>query len=80
MNYENFFKDLFESIPDFRKVVLLLHLIQNDDDLLKECGILKSDIIRLRKVDKTILIEEIEEHLDYINNEQESVFEIFSNK
>ena len=31
MKYENYSKDLFESIPDYRKIVLLIHLIQNDD-------------------------------------------------
>ena len=38
MNYESFFEDMFESIPDNRKIVFLLHLVQIDDDLLKECG------------------------------------------
>ena len=46
MKYENYFKDLFESISDYRKIVILIHLIQNDDDFLKECEFLKSDIIR----------------------------------
>ena len=36
MNYENYFKDIFESIPDYRKIVLLIFLIQNDKNLLKE--------------------------------------------
>ena len=38
MNYENYFKDKFESLPDYRKIILLILLIKNDDDLLKECG------------------------------------------
>ena len=42
MKYENYFKDLFESIPDYSKIVLLLFLIQNDKDSIKECGILKN--------------------------------------
>ena len=49
MNYENYFKDLFASRPDYRKIVLLMFLIKKDEDLLKECGFLKSDIIRLNK-------------------------------
>ena len=32
MNYENYFKDLFESIEDYRKIVLLIFLIKNDKD------------------------------------------------
>ena len=30
MNYENYFKDMFESITYYRKIVLLIFLIQND--------------------------------------------------
>ena len=33
MDHVYYFKDLFESITDSRKIVLLLFLIQNDDDL-----------------------------------------------
>ena len=36
MSYENYFKDMFESIPDYRKIVLLIFLFQNDKNLLKE--------------------------------------------
>ena len=35
MNYENYFKDMFESIPDYRKTVLLLFLFKNDEDSSK---------------------------------------------
>ena len=49
MNYENFFKDMFESIPDYRKRVLLIFLFKNDNDFLKECGFLNKDIITLYK-------------------------------
>ena len=47
MDNIKYFKDLFESIPDFRKIVLLLFLFKNDNDLLTECGFLKDDINRL---------------------------------
>ena len=57
MNYENFFRDLIESLSDYRKKVILIFLFQNDDDLLNECGFLKSDIILLNKEFKTILME-----------------------
>ena len=33
MNYENFFKDIFESLPDYRKTVILMFLIKNDEGL-----------------------------------------------
>ena len=37
MNHDNinYFKELFESITDYRKIVLLIILIQNDKNLLK---------------------------------------------
>ena len=37
MNIETYFKNLFESIPDYRKKVLSMFLIKNDGDLLTEC-------------------------------------------
>ena len=30
MNNINYFKDIIESIPDYRKIVFLIFLIQND--------------------------------------------------
>ena len=30
MDNSNYFKDIFESIPDYRKIVSLIFLIQND--------------------------------------------------
>ena len=38
-----YFKDLFESTPDYKKIVLLMFLIENDVDYLYECGFLKVD-------------------------------------
>ena len=43
MNHGNCFEDLFESIPDYRKIVLLMFFIKNDVDVLHECAFLKSD-------------------------------------
>ena len=79
MNHVNYFKDLFESIPDYRKIVLLMFLIQNDADLLKECGFLKSDNNRLNEEFKKILLEQIE-YLDYIKNQEESIIGKILNK
>ena len=42
-----YFKDLFESILDYKKIVLLIFLIQNDRDSLLETGFSKNDINRL---------------------------------
>ncbi len=72
MDNQNYFKELFESIPDYRKIKLLIFLIQNDKNLLKEIGFSKNDINLLNLEFKNILIE-FENYLDYIKNDEESV-------
>ena len=76
----NYFKDLFESIPDYKKIVLLIFLIQNDKNLLKEIGFSKQDINLLNLEFKNILLELFEEYLSYIKNEEESIIEKILNK
>ena len=46
MDHVIYSKELFESNEDYRKTVLLIFLIQNDKDLLKEVGYLKNVTIR----------------------------------
>ena len=36
MNHVIYFKDLFESIRDYQKIVLLIISIKNDSDFLRE--------------------------------------------
>ena len=38
MKYENYFRDLFESITEYRKIVLIIFLIENDNRFPQECG------------------------------------------
>ena len=80
MNNENYFKDIFESIHDYRKIVLLIFLIQNDKNLLKEIGFSKNDINLLNLDFKNILLEEFENYLGYIKDLEESILEKFLNK
>ena len=80
MSYEKYFKELFESITDYRKIVLLIFLIKNDNKFLQECGFLMSDINCLNKEFKNILTEQNDEYLSYIKNEEESLIEDFLNK
>ena len=80
MDNSNYFKDIFESIRDYRKIVLLIFLIQNDKNLLKEIGFSKNDINRLNLEFKNILLEEFENYLDYIKDQEESVIERILNK
>ena len=41
MDNINHFKDLFESVQDYRKVLLLIVLIKTHVDLFRECGLWK---------------------------------------
>ena len=77
---DNYFKDMFESIPDYRKIVILIFLIQNDKNLLKEIGFSKNDINLLNFEFKNILLEEFDNYLDYIKDQEESILEKFLNK
>ena len=38
MDHVNYFKDLFESLPDYTKTVVLMFIFKNDTDSLTECG------------------------------------------
>ena len=80
MNYANYFRDLFESIEEYRKIVLIMFLIKNDNDLITECGFLKNDINCLNKEFKNLLLEQNQEYLVYIKKEEESIIEKILNK
>ena len=80
MDNVSYFKDLFESIPDYKKIVLLMFLIKNDVNMLYECGFLKGDINFLYKEFKNILLELNEDYLDHIKNEEEALIEKILNK
>ena len=74
------FKNLFESIPDFEKIALLMFLIKNEVNFSYECGFLKGDINFLYKEFTNILLELNEDYLDYSKNQEESNLEKFLNK
>ena len=80
MDNINYFKDIFESIHDYKKILLLIFLIQSDKNLLKEIGFSKNDINQLSIGFKKIILGEFEDYLSYIKNEEESLLEKFSNK
>ena len=73
MNNVKYFTDLFESIPDYKKIVFIMFLIKNDINFLYECGFLKGDIKFLNEEYKNILLELNEEYLDHFKNQEESI-------
>ena len=68
MNHVNYFKELLESIQEYKKIILLLFLIQNDINLLTECGFVRNDLNRLSIEFLKKLKEQNEGYLDYIKN------------
>ena len=74
MVYVNIFRDLFESIEDYRKILELLFLIKN------QIGFLKDDIDYLREEYKNKSFDKIEEHVEYIKDREESIIEKILNK
>ena len=70
-------KDLFESIEDYRKIIFLIFLIQNDKNFKKEIGFIKNIINRSNLKFKKIFVEQYEEYLDYNKTEEESAIENF---
>ena len=55
---------MFETKPDYKKIVLLKFLNQDDSDLSKECAFLTSDNNPLYEELKNILLEQNEEFLN----------------
>ena len=80
MNNIIFFEDLFESMPDYIKIVLLKYIFQNDRTLLCEIGFSERNINRLNLERKKLIIEKHEEYLSYVRNEEETVIEKILNK
>ena len=82
MDNINCFKDMFESIPDYKKIKVLVFLIQYDKNLLIEIGFSKKDkdIDLLNLEFKKILLAQNEEYLDYVKDQEESILEKILNK
>ena len=75
MDQVTFFEDTFESIPVYRKIVLLIFLIKGDKNLIKENGFSRHDMNQLSPEIKNILIEQHENYLDYVEDEEEYTVE-----
>ena len=80
MDNANYFEESFESIPDYRKIILLKFLNKGDKNLLKEVEFSEYSISRLNLEFKKILLEQHEEFLDYVKSEEKSIVEKLLNK
>ena len=75
MNNNKYFKDFFESISDYRKIVLLMFSIKKDKDLLLEIGFSERAINHLNLEFKNKLSEQHEDYFIYFKNDEESSIE-----
>ena len=73
MDHVHFFKDMFESMEKYRKIVLLKYILQNDKNLSREIGFSEQDINALNLEFENILIEQHKAYLAYVKNKEESV-------
>ena len=69
----HFFKDMFESMEKYRKIVLLKYIFQTDKNLSREIGFSEQDINPLNLEFENILIEQHKEYLAYVKKKEESV-------
>ena len=72
-----YFKDMLESIPSYRKIILLCFIIKRDDDILKEFGFSNDFIRKLYEDCKQIMIENIDQYYGHIKNLEETIIEKF---
>ena len=71
---------MLKSIQDYRKIVLLIFIIKQDNDLLLEMGLSDDFINKLYKGCKKILESEIEDYESHVKNLEESILELTLNK
>ena len=71
---------MFESIEDYRKIVLILFSILNDKNLLREIGFSERDINRSLLEFKDIILEQHENYMNYVKNEEEGIVKRLLNK
>ena len=71
----NYFKDMLESIPNYRKIILLCFIIKRDDVILREFGLSDDFIEKLYNDCKQIMISDMDQYFSHIKNLEESIIE-----
>ena len=74
----NYFKDMFNSLPYYRKIIFLCFIIKQDYDMLKEFGLSDSFIEKLYNDCKQIMESDMDQNLRHIKNLEESILEKIS--
>ena len=68
MDHVSYFKYMFESILDYRKIVFLMVSYENDLDFSNKCGFLRNQSNRFSLECKKFLNDQIEDYLDFLMN------------
>ena len=71
----NYFKDMVNSIPYYRKIILLCFIIKRDEGILREFGLSDDFIEKLYNDCKQIMDSDMNEYFSHIRNLEESVLE-----
>ena len=71
----NYFKDMLESIPNYRKIILLCFIIKRDNVMLREFGLLDNFIKKLYDDCKQIMISDMDQYFSHIKILEESIIE-----
>ena len=74
----NYFKDMLNSIPYYRKIIFLCFIIKQDDTMLKEFGLSDDFIEKLYNDFKQIMISDMDQYFSHIKNLEESILENIS--
>ena len=70
-----YFKDMLNSIPYFRKIILLCFIIKGDDTMLREFGLSDSFIEQLYNDCEQIMISDMDQYFSHVKNLEESILE-----
>ena len=74
----NYFKDMLNSVPYYRKIILLCFIIKRDDWMLREFGLSDEFIEKLYNDCKQIMESDMDQHFSHIKNLEESILESIS--
>ena len=71
----NYFKDMIDSLPYYRKIIFLCFIIKRDDDFLKEFGLTDDFIEKLYNDCKEVFENDMNQYFSHIKNLEESILE-----
>ena len=74
----NYFKDMLNSLPYYRKIIFLCFIIKRDNTMLKEFVLPDDFIEKLYNDCKQIMMSDLDRYFSHIKNLEESILENFS--